>query len=142
MNCYETLFVVKATLTEQEIAAQITKIKDVLAKEGGELVATNDMGMKKLAYPVEKQLRGYYTVLYYKVNGASITEIERNLKINEDIIKFLTIKYGTKKELVQFDKQIASIDKNAKKAPVEAVACEAAVEEVVVVAEVAETTEA
>lgn len=140
MNCYETLFVIKATLTEQEIAAQITKIKDVLAKEGGELVATNDMGMKKLAYPVEKQLRGYYTVLYYKVNGASITEIERNLKINEDIIKFLTIKYGTKKELVQFDKQIASIDKGAKKAPIEADAT--VTEEVVVVAELVETTEA
>jgi small subunit ribosomal protein S6 len=98
------------------------------------------MGMKKLAYPVEKQLRGYYTVLYYKVNGASITEIERNLKINEDIIKFLTIKYGTKKELVQFDKQIASIDKGAKKAPIEADAT--VTEEVVVVAEVVETTEA
>jgi len=115
MNCYETLFVIKPTLTEQEIAAQITKIKDVLAKEGGELVATDDMGMKKLAYPVEKQLRGYYTVLYYKVNGASIAEIERNLKINEDIIKFLTIKYGSKKELIQFEKQIANIGKGAKK---------------------------
>lgn len=143
MNCYETLFVVKATLTEQEIVAQITKIKDVIAKEGGELVATNDMGIKKLAYPVEKQLRGYYTVLYYKANGASIAEIERNLKINEDIIKFLTIKYGTKKELVQFDKQIANIGKGTKKAPAEAVASDANVaEEVAVVAEVVETTEA
>lgn len=141
MTSYETLFVVKATLTEQEIAAQITKIKDVLAKEGGELIATNDMGMMKLAYPVEKQLRGYYTVLYYKVNGASIAEIERNLKINEDIIKFLTIKYATKKELTQFDKQIASIGKGAKKTPIVA---EAPVAEapVVEVAPAVEATEA
>jgi small subunit ribosomal protein S6 len=111
MNCYETLFVVKPTLTEQEIAAQITKIKDILAKVGAELIATDDMGMRKLAYAVEKQSRGYYTVLYYKVDGSNIAEIERNLKINEEIIKFLTIKYGSKKEVAQFEKMIASIGK-------------------------------
>ena len=48
MNCYETLFVVKPTLTEEEIASQITKVKDVLTKEGDELVATQDMGMRTL----------------------------------------------------------------------------------------------
>lgn len=112
MNCYETLFVVKPTLTEQEIASQITKIKDVLAKEGAELIATDDIGMRKLAYTVAKQNRGYYTVLYYKADGSKINEIERNLKINEDIIKFLTVKYGSKKEVAQFEKMIASIGKN------------------------------
>lgn len=111
MNCYETLFVVKPTLTEQEIASQVTKIKDVLVKEGAELIATDDMGMRKLAYAVAKQNRGYYTVLYYKADGSKIAEIERNLKINEDIIKFLTVKYGSKKEVAQFEKMIASIGK-------------------------------
>lgn len=111
MNCYETLFVVKPTLTEQEIASQVTKIKDVLVKEGAELIATDDMGMRKLAYTVAKQNRGYYTVLYYKADGSKIAEIERNLKINEDIIKFLTVKYGSKKEVAQFEKMIASIGK-------------------------------
>lgn len=111
MNCYETLFVVKPTLTEQEIASQVTKIKDVLVKEGAELIATDDMGMRKLAYTVDKQNRGYYTVLYYKADGSKIAEIERNLKINEDIIKFLTVKYGSKKEVAQFEKMIASIGK-------------------------------
>ena len=107
MTCYETLFVVKPTLTEEEINLQIAKIKDTLAKEGCELLATNDMGMRKLAYPVEKNLRGYYTILFYKANGNSITEIERNLKISEDVIKFLTIKYTKDKELAQFNKLVA-----------------------------------
>ena len=53
MTCYETLFVVKPTLTEEEIAAQIAKVKDVLAKEGAELVGTNDMGMRKLEVHVK-----------------------------------------------------------------------------------------
>ncbi len=111
MTCYETLFVVKPTLTEEEITAQIAKVKDVLAKVDAELLATNDMGMRKLAYPVEKSDRGYYTVLYYKANGDAIAEIERNLRINEEIIKFLTVKYVNGKEIAQFEKQVAAANK-------------------------------
>jgi len=112
MTCYETLFVVKPTLTEEEIAAQIAKVKDVLAKEGAELVGTNDMGMRKLAYQVEKHNRGYYTVLFYKAAGSTIEELERNLKISEDIIKFLTVKYTKQKEIAQFDKLVAEANKS------------------------------
>lgn len=113
MNCYETMFVVKPTLTEEEINAQITKVKDVLAKEGAELVATDDMGMRKLAYAVDKHARGYYTVLFYKAEGSTIAELERNIKNNEDIIKFLTVKYSKNKEIAQFDKLVANANKTA-----------------------------
>ncbi|HIP17954.1 MAG TPA: 30S ribosomal protein S6 [Sulfurovum sp.] len=113
MTCYETLFVVKPTLTDEETAAAITKVKDVLAKEGAELVATDDMGMRKLAYPVDKNDRGYYTVLFYKGEGTLINELERNLKISEDVIKFLTVKYVKNKELAQFDKLVAAAGKKA-----------------------------
>ena len=134
MNCYETLFVVKPTLTEEEIAAQITKVKDVLVKEGAELVGTDDMGMRKLAYPVEKNDRGYYTILFYKAEGKVISELERNIKINEDIIKFLTVKYTKNKELAQFDKLVTAANKT--------VATEEKVEAPVVEAPATETTEA
>jgi len=147
MTCYETLFVVKPTLTDEETAAQIAKIKDVLAKEGAELVATNDMGMRKLAYPVEKQNRGYYTVLLYKGEGTIINELERNLKINEEVMKFLTVKYTKDKELAQFDKLVAQANKRS--AAAEARAAEATTAEVAPAAEVevapaaaAESTEA
>ncbi|MCF6206639.1 MAG: 30S ribosomal protein S6 [Sulfurovum sp.] len=114
MTCYETLFVVKPTLTEEETAAQIAKIKDVLAKVDAELLATDDMGMRRLAYPVEKNDRGYYTVLYYKAPGEAIAEIERNLKINEEVIKFLTVKYVKGKEIAQFDKLVAAANTEKK----------------------------
>ena len=120
MTCYETLFVIKPTLTEEEIAAEIAKIKDIITKEGAELLATNDMGMRKLAYPVEKNDRGYYTVLFYKGEGTLINELERNLKISEEVIKFLTVKYSKNKELAQFDKLVAQA--NRKSAAVEATA--------------------
>jgi small subunit ribosomal protein S6 len=113
MNCYETLFVVKPTLTEEETTAQIEKIKAVLEKEGAELLATNDMGMRKLAYPVQKNSRGYYTVLFFKADGTTISELERNLKINEEVIKFLTIRYTKTKEMTQFNKLVAAATKSA-----------------------------
>ncbi|BAF71388.1 30S ribosomal protein S6 [Sulfurovum sp. NBC37-1] len=119
MNCYETLFVVKPTLTEEETAAEIAKIKDVLAKVDAELLATDDMGMRKLAYPVQKNDRGYYTVLFYKANGEAIAEIERNLKINEEVIKFLTVKYVKNKEIAQFDKLVAAANKSKDAEPAE-----------------------
>jgi len=112
MTCYETLFVIKPTLTEEEIAAQVAKIKDILAKEGAELVATNEMGMRKLAYQVEKHNRGYYTVLFYKAEGTTIQELERNLRINEDVVKFLTVKYTKNKEIAHFDKLVSEANKN------------------------------
>lgn len=111
MNCYETLFVLKSTLTDEETQAQIEKIKDVLTKVNAELLATNLVGTRKLAYEVEKQKRGYYTVIYFNAEGEAINEIERNLRINEEIIKFLTIKYTNKKEIAYFEKTIAHINR-------------------------------
>jgi len=146
MNCYETLFVVKPTLTEEEIAAAITKVKNVLSKEGAELVGTNDMGMRKLAYPVQKNDRGYYTVLFYKAEGTIINELERNLKISEDVIKFLSIKYTNTKEMKQFNKLVAATNKpdpvKAEPAKVEEAPTEVAEVEKTETAPVATSTEA
>ena len=115
MNCYETLFVVKPTLTEEETAAQVAKIKDVLTKEGAEILATDDMGMRKLAYQVQKSDRGYYTVVYFKAEGSVITELERNLRINEDVIKFLTVKYTNNREMAHFNKLVEAANKSVAK---------------------------
>jgi len=124
MNHYETLFVVKPTLTDEETKAQIEKTIAIITDNGGEIVAIDDMGMRKLAYPVEKNERGYYTVVYYKAPGEIIAEFERQMRYNEDILKFMTVRYAKKKEIAQFDKQVeAALKKN--KAAAEAPAKEA-----------------
>jgi len=107
MNCYETMFVVQPTLTEEEIKAQVQKIMDVITNQGAEIVATKDMGIRRLAYEVKKHKRGHYTVVLFKGKGDSILEIERNFRINEDIIKFLTVRYTNTVELAQFNKMVA-----------------------------------
>jgi small subunit ribosomal protein S6 len=111
MNHYETLFVVKPTLTDEETKAQIEKTLAIITDNGGEIVAVDDMGMRKLAYPVEKNERGYYTVAYYQAAGTVIAELERQMRYNEDILKFMTVKYTKKKEITQFDKMTDAVSK-------------------------------
>jgi len=109
MNHYELLFVLKPTLTDEETKAQIAKIQDSVTAQEATIVATDDIGMRKLAYPVEKNERGYYTVVYFQAPGAAISEIERQLRINEEILKFMTVKYTNKKEIAQFTKMAEAI---------------------------------
>ncbi|WP_456450673.1 30S ribosomal protein S6 [Hydrogenimonas sp.] len=96
---YETLFVVKPTLTEEEIKAQIENVRSILTKNGAQIAAEFDWGMRKLAYEIEKNPRGYYYVIYYTAPGNLIKELERNFRYNEEIIRFLNVKYENKKEI-------------------------------------------
>ncbi len=110
---YETMFIVKPTLTEEETVAQIEAVKTLITKNGGEIVACDDMGSRPLAYEIEKQKRGYYFVAYFKGEPSSLKEIERNYRINENIIRFIFIKYESKKEIAAWTKMS---DEAAKKA--------------------------
>ena len=117
MNNYETLYVLKPTLTDEETAANIAKIEEILVREGAEILATDKMGMRRLAYPVEKNERGVYTIVYFKAEGTVINELERNLKFNEEVIKYLTVRYTKKKELTQFEKLVKAASVVIEEAP-------------------------
>ena len=107
MRHYENLVIVKPTLTEEEIKATLAQVDTIIEENGGEIVARDNMGMRKLAYPIDKNLRGYYYVAYYKVAPSAISEIERRFRINEELIRFVTIKYDSKRELASFEKLVA-----------------------------------
>jgi len=107
MNSYETLFIIRPTLTEEETKAQIKRVEDIIAQNGGEIRLFDDMGMRKLAYPIDKQARGYYGVIYYNGPSELISELEYRLRYNEDILRFMTVKYTSKKELAKFDEVVS-----------------------------------
>ena len=112
MNCYETLIIIKPTLTEEEIAKQVELVSSYVTEQEGEIVATNKMGMRQLAYEIDKNSRGYYTVIYHKSPSSAIDEVERKLRYNEDVLKFFTVKYSNKKEIAEFEKQVAACGSN------------------------------
>lgn len=103
MRKYENLVIVKPTLTAEEIQATLSAVEEVITSNGGEIAATSPMGMRKLAYPINKNERGYFYVIYYSIAPAAIAEIERRFRINEDLLRFVTIKYDSKREVTAFE---------------------------------------
>ncbi|MEA2072950.1 MAG: 30S ribosomal protein S6 [Campylobacterota bacterium] len=113
MRNYENLVIVKPTFTAEEIQASIKAIEEVITSNGGEIAATQPMGMRKLAYPIDKNERGYYHVVYYTIAPAAIAEIERRFRINEDLLRFVTIKYDTNREVLAFNGLVEKAKKAA-----------------------------
>lgn len=124
MRHYENLVIVKPTLTAEEIQSSITAVEEVITSNGGEIAATDAMGMRKLAYPINKNERGYYHVVYYTVNPSSIAEIERRFRINEELLRFVTIKYDTNREVAAWNKLVEKANKEQTPAKEEAPAKE------------------
>lgn len=113
MRHYENLVIVKPTLTEEETKASIAAIEEVLTSNGAEIVARDEMGTKKLAYPIDKNERGYFHVVYYTMAPAAIAEVERRFRINEDLLRFITIKYDSKREVTAWKDLVAKTEKKA-----------------------------
>jgi len=113
MRNYENLVIVKPTFTAEEIQASIKAVEEVITSNGGEIATTQAMGMRKLAYPIDKNERGYYHVIYYTVAPAAIAEIERKFRINEDLLRFVTIKYDTNREVTAWNQLVEKAQKKA-----------------------------
>ena len=92
MNLYESIFIINPNQSDEEIAAVIKKMQDVVAKQGGEMTKFEDWGKKKLAYEIKKQKRGHYVFLQFKAAPSAISELERVYKLTDSVIKFLTVK--------------------------------------------------
>lgn len=113
MRHYENLVIVKPTLTEEEIKSTIAQVEEILTANGAEIIARDAMGMKKLAYPIEKNARGYFYVMYYKAAPSAISEIERRFRINEEILRFVTMKYDSKREIKAWNDMVEKTKKPA-----------------------------
>ena len=111
MRHYENLVIVKPTLTAEEIQESIKLIEEVITSNGGEIATTDTLGMRKLAYPVDKNERGYFHVIYYSAEPSVITEIERRFRINEELLRFVTIKYDTNREITAWNELVKKAQK-------------------------------
>ncbi|MDL2216558.1 30S ribosomal protein S6 [Desulfovibrio sp. OttesenSCG-928-M14] len=92
MRKFETLLLLSPELTSDARTALLESLKAVIDREGGKMQVEDNWGMRDLAYPVQKQMRGYYVRLEYDAPGALIAELERNIRIAEGVFKFLTVK--------------------------------------------------
>ena len=89
---YETLVLLSPELAEDNRKEILESLASIVDREGGKMVETDDWGMRQLAYPVQKQTRGYYVRMVYDAPGALVAELERNIRITDGIFKFMTVK--------------------------------------------------
>ena len=91
MNKYESVVIINPTVDEEGMKAIISKFTDLINTDG-KVEKVDELGKRTLAYKVKKFEEGFYTVFYFEANPSLITELERNYRISDEIIKFMTIK--------------------------------------------------
>ncbi len=92
MRHYETIFIVHPDLSEEETTVVVDKFSGVLADGGAFMVKEDLWGRRRLAYVVKKQNKGFFVRFEYGAASAAVTEMERLFKIDEQVIRFLTVK--------------------------------------------------
>lgn len=90
MRKYETIFVLKPNLEEEKRNALIEKFTSIISNDG-ELVKVDEWGNRRLAYEIEKLREGYYVFVDYKANTTLPAELERNFKIADEVIRYITV---------------------------------------------------
>jgi small subunit ribosomal protein S6 len=91
MRRYETIFIVDNDLSEEDRSPIFEKLKDLIHQHSGLLVMADEWGSKKLAYEIKKKARGYYVRLDYCGSGILVNEIERFFRIDDRILKYMTV---------------------------------------------------
>lgn len=88
MTNYEVLFIIDPTLEDEKKEATIEAVKEIIASEG-EVGNVDVWGMRKLAYPIQKKTEGYYVVIEFKAQPTLPKELDRRLKISDNVMRHL-----------------------------------------------------
>jgi small subunit ribosomal protein S6 len=91
MELYESLFIIRPSVSDEETNALIEKMKGVAGRTGAQFIKAENLGKKKLAYEVRRERKGTYAYFYFKAPSHTVGELERAYRLEDNIIKFLTI---------------------------------------------------
>lgn len=91
MRRYETIFIVRPDLGEPQIKDIIKRFEGIATSGGGEIIETEEWGFRELAYHIKGERRGYYVRLDYAAETAAMNEVERNLKLQDTVLRYLSI---------------------------------------------------
>ena len=92
MNKYELAVVVSAKIEDEERAASIEKIKEVIARFGGVVTNVDEWGKKRLAYEIQKMKEGFYYFIQFEAETSAPAEIESRIRIMDGVIRYLCVK--------------------------------------------------
>jgi len=107
MRKYETVLISDPDLQSQSRADLFDRVRNIITRENGILLDFDEWGSKKLAYEIRKKLRGYYVCMTYGGDGSLVKELERNLGLSDDIMKYMTILLSDQETAESLEKQAA-----------------------------------
>ena len=103
MNIYENIIIMNAAISDEEAEAAVTKIKDLVTSQGGEVLKVDVWGRRKLAYEIKKQKKGLYVLLIYKTPSATVKKLEDFYKVSDTVLKYMVVKLE-KKQVQELEK--------------------------------------
>jgi small subunit ribosomal protein S6 len=112
---YETTFITRSELSDDALKVIHEKLKTVFGQYKGELVLHEDWGKRKLAYPIQKETRGHYTYFVYTGTGDVVHEVERNLRLQDHVLRFLTVNLEQEFDAEKFKVSRAAYHEAAKR---------------------------
>ncbi len=92
MNNYETVFIATPVLSDVQTKELLGKFQGIITENGGQIVNTEDWGLKKLEYPIQKKTTGFYFFIEFTAEGTVIDTLETQFRRDERVIRFLTFK--------------------------------------------------
>ena len=92
MNKYEIMFIVKTTIDEVAIKNAANSLKSIITDMKGELIDFKEIGQKALAYPINKEVSGFYYVLTCNIDAETVAEFDRKARIDENVLRHLILK--------------------------------------------------
>ena len=93
MNQYEVMYVIDPAMEDSARVELINRFSDLVKKNGGEVDRVDEWGKRRLAYAIQYKTEGYYVLMYIKAPADLPREIERNMKISDAVLRYLTVKY-------------------------------------------------
>jgi small subunit ribosomal protein S6 len=98
MALYEHVFLARQDLSQQQVDALVEHYRDVVSSHGGSIGRVENWGLKSLTYRVKKNRKAYYTLMDLDCPPAALNEMERQMGLSEDVLRFLTIKVDKHEE--------------------------------------------
>ena len=92
MSLYEHVFICRQDISQQQVETLTDNLKAILAEQGGSIEKTEYWGLRSLAYRVKKNRKGHYSLLNITADHSAISEMERQMSLNDDILRFMTIR--------------------------------------------------
>ena len=110
MANYESVLIARQDLGASQVNSLVSDLSEALKREGGEVVKVDNWGLKNLAYRIKKNRKGHYVLLNIVAPAKAIFEYERLMRLNEDVIRYMTIKVDEFNNEMSSEEDVAAVE--------------------------------